>query len=202
MDEVSLYNCALSPVEIAAIYAAGAAGKCKTPSITVRPQSQMALVGTQVAFTATPASAAPLSYQWQLNGTNLAEAVQATLMLTNVTTDQAGAYAVHVTTEVGTVTSPPALLSVYENAAAVLGSWPSSTSSQFQVSIAGVPGFNYSLEASTNLIDWGPLLTNTSPFTFVDKEATNFSQRFCLPCCFWRCWWLPSWPSLISEERE
>jgi hypothetical protein len=40
IDEFALYNRALSPDEIAAIYTAGSAGKCKQPFVTVQPQSQ------------------------------------------------------------------------------------------------------------------------------------------------------------------
>jgi hypothetical protein len=34
------------------------------------------------------------------------------------------------------------------------------------------------VQASTNLINWVPLQTNTAPFTFVDANAGNFRQRF------------------------
>jgi hypothetical protein len=44
--------------------------------------------------------------------------------------------------------------------------------------VAGVPGFNYAVQASTNLIDWVSLITNTSPFTFVDTNSTNSPQQF------------------------
>ena len=35
IDEVCIYNRALSPAEIASIYAAGSAGKCKLPALTL-----------------------------------------------------------------------------------------------------------------------------------------------------------------------
>jgi hypothetical protein len=55
---------------------------------------------------------------------------------------------------------------------------PTSTNGQFQFDILGVTGLNYSVQASSNLIDWVPLQTNVSPFTFVDTNSTTFSQRF------------------------
>ena len=55
---------------------------------------------------------------------------------------------------------------------------PGFTGNKFQFTITGVPGFNYAIEASTNLVDWAPLSTNTSPFTFVDGDATNFPGRY------------------------
>jgi hypothetical protein len=49
---------------------------------------------------------------------------------------------------------------------------------QLQFSVAGVPGYQYAIEASTNLITWTPLLTNTSPFIFCEPIAPVRPQRF------------------------
>ena len=54
MDEVSLYNRALSAVEVQAIYNAGAAGKCSgptAPTITTQPTNQTVIVGGTATFT-------------------------------------------------------------------------------------------------------------------------------------------------------
>ena len=51
----------------------------------------------------------------------------------------------------------------------------------FQVSIYGDVGPDYSVLASTNLVDWMTLLTTNPaalPFGFSDASATNFDQRF------------------------
>src|ERR1019366_8014598 len=42
------------------------------PSIVTQPQSQTVGVGSNVTFTVTASGTAPLSYQWRLNGTNIA----------------------------------------------------------------------------------------------------------------------------------
>lgn len=51
----------------------------------------------------------------------------------------------------------------------------------FQFMFSGPPANGYWIQASTNLVDWLTLETN-SPFTgqvdFTDSAATNFSQRF------------------------
>jgi Fibronectin type III domain len=44
--------------------------------------------------------------------------------------------------------------------------------------VLGVSGYNYVVEASTNLVDWVPVQTNTPPFVFVDPDAGQYSQRF------------------------
>ncbi len=47
---------------------------------------------------------------------------------------------------------------------------------------AGIPGFNYTVLASTNLINWIPISTNTGGqdglFLFNDLSATNYPKRF------------------------
>jgi len=52
------------------------------------------------------------SYQWQVNGANISGATNASLILTNVQTTDAGSYAVIVTNLAGTATSSNAILGV------------------------------------------------------------------------------------------
>jgi hypothetical protein len=60
-------------------------------------------------------------------------------------------------------------------AAGVSVSGQSSTNG-FRLGLSGVVGTNYVIEASTNLFNWVPLVTNASPFQFTDAKfsyATN-----------------------------
>jgi autotransporter-associated beta strand protein len=55
------------------------------------------------------------------------------------------------------------------------------SSNVFRLSFAGSAGSNYVLQASTNLIQWTPLFTNTPSsnlFDLFDPEAMNFPRRF------------------------
>ena len=179
VDEVSIYNRALSTNEIQAIYNARSNGKCPLPpTIVVQPMNQTNVVGADAAFNITAIGSQPLNYQWQLNGTNLVDATNATLTLNSVTTDLAGNYSVTVENNAGSITSSNAVLSVYASAAATLNGCSLSADNEFQFQVAGVPGFNYAVQESTNLIDWVSLITNASPFTFVDTNANNFPQQF------------------------
>ena len=114
VDEVSVYNRALSAAEIQAIYAAGSAGKCGIPpTIKVQPVSQTVPVGSNVTFTVGAAGSTPRSYQWWFNGTNLiANATNASLTLSNVQPAASGDYTVVVSNSVNTTSSAPAHLSV------------------------------------------------------------------------------------------
>lgn len=83
------------------------------PSITTPPQSLTAFVGDNVSFSPTVSGTQPFFYAWQLDGTNIPNATNATLSLNSVTTSQAGSYTVIVTNQLGAVTStPPAVLRV------------------------------------------------------------------------------------------
>ncbi len=81
-------------------------------AITVPPQSQAVTVGGNVTLGVTATGTGPLTYQWQLNGSNIANATGATLSLTNVQSTAAGSYQVVVSNVVGPVTSQAATLTV------------------------------------------------------------------------------------------
>ena len=101
----------------------------------------------------------------------------ATLTLKSVTTNQSGTYTLAVSNESGTAVSSPIILTVYPTAAATLAA-AAHPEGQFDFSVNGVPGYRYEVQASTNLVDWIPLQTNTAPFLFIDSDAGKFKQRF------------------------
>jgi len=121
LDEVSLYNRALSSAEIAAIYAAGTGGKCKAaagPVITAQPANQNVVAGSNAFVAVTATGTASLSYQWRSNGSNLTNDSQfggvssPTLSITNAQPGNAGGYSVVVTNSAGSATSAVAALTV------------------------------------------------------------------------------------------
>ena len=82
------------------------------PTIVVQPTNQAVFVGDTASFSVVAEGTEPLSYQWSFNGTNLLDATDALLVLTNVQLSDAGNYAVLVTNEVGFELSSNALLTV------------------------------------------------------------------------------------------
>src|SRR5207249_59178 len=77
LDELSIYNRALTTAEIRSIYNAGSLGKCALaapPFILSQPASQAVLVGSNATFTVTAGGTAPLKYQWSFNGSALTNA--------------------------------------------------------------------------------------------------------------------------------
>jgi hypothetical protein len=75
------------------------------PVITVQPVSQYNPSTGGASFGVMAAGLAPLSYQWQQDGTNIADATNSLLVLTNLSMADAGVYSVTVSNSLGTVTS-------------------------------------------------------------------------------------------------
>jgi len=147
------------------------------PMFTSQLTNKLVVAGQPVNFGISANGTGPLKYQWIFDGANLAAATNATLTLNGVTTNQAGTYSVMVSNIAGATNSNPATLTVYATAAAnVTPAVPGG--GQFGLTIAGVPGYHYVVQASTDLVNWVSIQTNTAPFTFVDPKAGQFSQRF------------------------
>ena len=84
------------------------------PTITGQPQSQTNTVGSLAAFTVSVGGSDPFGYQWFFNGTiPIAGATNATLLLPNLQTNQAGRYHAVVSNPVGSLASAPAVLTVF-----------------------------------------------------------------------------------------
>jgi hypothetical protein len=119
LDEMSIYNRALSQSEIAAIYHAGSAGKCDltssgdVPVITHQPTNQTVAAGATATFTVTATGTAPLYYQWfGPSSAVIPGANTSTLALSNVQPANAGSYFVLVTNSFGSAQSSNAVLTL------------------------------------------------------------------------------------------
>ena len=121
IDELSIYNRALSSNEIASIYDAGGAGKCAgelPPVIVEQPTNQLVLAGSNAQFSVVVIGSQPLFYQWLFNGSNLTDNAKIigsqsnVLTLTCVTMTNSGTYQVIVTNAYGSVTSAVVTLTV------------------------------------------------------------------------------------------
>jgi hypothetical protein len=83
-----------------------------SPFIVVQPASQTVNHLLNATFTVTALGTAPLLYQWQHAGTNIAGATSSVLVIPTVQPYNGGAYTVVVSNNVGTATSTPATLTI------------------------------------------------------------------------------------------
>jgi len=119
------------------------------PAITEQPVSQTALAGSNVTLEVAVAGTGPFTYQWQLNGVNLAnEANSPTLNLARVSAANAGDYQVIITSPYARVTSalatvtvlfPPAIVTQPANLAVGVGG-----TATFSVTATGTQPLSYS----------------------------------------------------------
>ena len=82
------------------------------PIITAQPINQTVTVGSNANFSITASGSLPLRYQWRFGTTDIGGATNASLILTNVQSSQAGSYAVWVTNLYGSILSSNAVLTI------------------------------------------------------------------------------------------
>ena len=115
LDEVAFYNRPLTTNEIASIYTAGAAGKCKAstpPGIITQPQSVTVTAGSNAQFSVVAGGTVPLAYQWWFGNSTIPGATSPSLVISNAQPANGGNYSVVVTNTAGSVTSSVVALTV------------------------------------------------------------------------------------------
>jgi hypothetical protein len=184
LDEVSLYNRALSPGEIAALYAAGSAGKCKAPpAFSSQPQGGVRYWGSSITLTSGATGLGPLKYQWQKNGQAILGGTNSSLILINLQTADAGAYTVVVTGSFGSTTSAPAVLNVkVADLSLALSGTPAQRVAG--LTIAGLTGQTYGIQSSDDLTvanNWRGrtnLTLNSPSQAWYDPQPMTLPQRY------------------------
>ena len=119
------------------------------PGIVNQPTNVSALVGNNVSFAVTVSGSAPLSYQWKLNGTNLANATNVSLPLLNVQLADAGNYFVTITNAYGATNSAAGILTVLPGASPTITAQPlpqmvqTGNNATFTVGVSGSSPISY-----------------------------------------------------------
>jgi hypothetical protein len=137
--------------------AAAGGGISGPPQITVQPQPQTVQVGQAAAFSVAAVGSAPLAYQWQRNGANLAGQNAATLTIGSAQTGDAGAYRCIVSNGQGSATSQEANLTVQQPS----GTAPSIVSNPESATVAGGSPVSFSVSAE-----------GTAPLTYQWQRGT------------------------------
>lgn len=83
------------------------------PIVLTSPSSLSRYTGQTAMFLVKAGGSAPISYQWLFNGTNVSGATATNLTLANLQLTQAGNYSVRLSNAQGSVTSSPAILSIF-----------------------------------------------------------------------------------------
>ena len=150
------------------------------PAFVTQPLAQTVKLGTNTAFTAL-ASGLPLpNYQWRFNGTNISDATNSSYALAFVAATNTGYYSVVATNLAGSSNSFSALLALAQPSA---GQFQSITFQDgvVQIGFTGDAYWTYTVETSTNLMNWSTatnLTSATGVFNFTADPITNSSQQF------------------------
>jgi uncharacterized repeat protein (TIGR03803 family) len=146
------------------------------PAITVQPASHTVAPNSTASLSVTASGVPAPTYQWMFNGAGIG--LNSNLLaIPNFQSSNQGNYFVVVSNSLGATTSSNALLLLNT---LQLGP-PSFSNGAFQLQLIGSAGSNYVLEASSNLLTWTRLITNTSTNGFIyltDTNASNFGSRF------------------------
>jgi len=168
-----------------------------SPNILTNPANQTVTAGGVAKFAVAATGIPDPTYQWQVNGTNIDGATNASLTIPGATTDNAGPYTVIVTTSAGTATSTAATLTVNPNVAPVFTAPVNGTifttnaeaNLAISSSVTDDPAqtltytllagpTNASLNTATGLFTWRPLTgqadsTNTITVAVTDNGLPN-----------------------------
>ena len=82
------------------------------PTIVLQPTNQRVRLGGSAAFTVVAQGTAPLAYEWSFGDTDLLDATNNVLVITNVQSSDVGSYAVRVFNAFGSTNSANALLTI------------------------------------------------------------------------------------------
>jgi hypothetical protein len=114
IDEVAIYDRALSETQISALHAAGFAGTYVPAPVQIveQPKSETILAGRSYTLSGKAAGSVPLTYRWQKNGADIPGATRSSLTFASVAESDSGTYQLFVTQGNTVVSTAPATLTV------------------------------------------------------------------------------------------
>ncbi len=142
-------------------------------AITNQPVSKTVSAGTNVTFTVGATGPSPLRYQWRFNTTNILNATNTSLTITNIQSTNDGNYTVVVTNSFAAITSSIATLTVNQSPAITTQpknqNVTASSNATFTVIATGNPTPTYQWRfGATNLVG----ATNSS-LTITNAQTNN-----------------------------
>jgi uncharacterized repeat protein (TIGR01451 family) len=159
------------------------------PMITQQPTNETVLAGSLASFSVTAMGTAPLGYQWQKNGIGLTNGgtlsgtATTNLVLSAVTTNDAGTYTVIITNSVGSVTSsvaiftvvlPPVITQQPSNEMVLAGS-----AASFGVTATGTAPLGYQWQKNgVALTDGGTLSGSATSNLILSAAAANDAGNY------------------------
>ena len=151
------------------------------PIIIIAPNNNSVIMNGNATFAVGVVGTPPYNFQWQFNGSILANQTNAILTLSNCQLTNSGTYSVVITNNYGSA-STNATLFVQPFAINTSSTNLLMTTNGFQLLMNGILTTNpVIILESTDLLNWLPVYTNpatTGSIQFLDVMATNLPARF------------------------
>lgn len=172
LDEISIYNRALTAGDISNIFNAGAAGKDKGANlhplqILTAPTNVTVWEPDPVTLTASATGTAPLTYQWQFNGTNIADATNASYSIAATSPANSGVYTILVGDATSAQTNASATVTVIPFDGTIY--WTNAAGGNWSVANNWVPN---RIPGATNTA----VITNNGTYTVTVNSTTVVSN--------------------------
>ena len=180
------------------------------PVITSQPANQTAIVGTTARFSVSALGNAPISYQWYFGSATVTNATNATLLLPNVATNQAGSYSVFISNSQGSTNSAIATLLVLpaplvQNGGFELGTFDNwTTAGNFDPSVCVVTTDVQFVHSGV----YGAALGPVGPLGYISQSVpTAAGQTYEISCSFYCDGQLPnefsvSWNGALLFDQQ
>jgi hypothetical protein len=144
----------------------------------IQPQDQNVYAGTNVTLSSIGSGTSPLYYQWFRDGSVLSGQTNRNLVLSNLMSSMSGQYFLRVTNLYGSATSRVATIIVSNPAINTISMRYSN--GVFTLPFSGCTLGSFTIDCSSNLVDWTILATTNrpvQPLLYIDTTATN-QMRF------------------------
>src|SRR5262249_17980843 len=135
--------------------------------------------GAAATFDVAADGSEPMTFQWRKNGIAISGQTTTSLVLPAVHQSDAGDYDVTISNPAGDVVSVPASLVI--STPPTLSSMLTLNNGSAQFTLTGTPGDQYTIEFSTDLVNWtdAAKLTNIiGTVQFTDTQASNYLHGF------------------------
>ena len=158
------------------------------PSIYAEPASETVFRGTPVMLQV-GATGSALSYQWQHNGIDMDGGTNSTLSIASAEVGNSGSYQAFARNATGTAVSKPATVTVLSPPLAMqIQALDFLADGSLSLFINSDVGQNYSLDSSTNLVDWSSVSSFQNNQGLLELNTPNMMDS---NARFYRLRWLP-----------
>lgn len=178
IDDIRVYNRALSPQEVEALF--NTESVLLPPTITRQPATQAIVRNSSASLDVAATGIGPIGFQWRFNGKAIPGATNSTYVISNFQPGNAGGYTVVVSNAAGSVTSKEGVLMLNPilNVIVTDGGTVSGISDQGNYAINSTATITAKPQPGYVFLGWsGDAIGTQNPITFaMDRDKTVLAR--------------------------